>query len=492
MKVFCAGIATETNTFAPVPTTLKDFYIIRTAELHAEEPEIEGVREIILAFLEKTKERGWTFDFSLYAVAEPSGTTVRAAYENMRDEILHDLKAAMPVDAVLLPLHGAMVADGYDDCEGDLIARIREIVGPDVKIGVELDLHCHLTHLMVEKSDAIVLFKEYPHTDMLDRAADLFEIVADSVEAKITPTMALYDCRMISFFLTSFEPMRSFVDHMLALEGKDGVLSVSFAHCFPWGDVPECGARMLVITDNNPYKAAELAEELGQQLFNMRNEVILKPLSLDAAFDKALSIPPSNKPVVIADQADNAGGGAPSDSTFALRAMLERGITDAGIALFWDPIVVQIAMAVGPGARLNIRLGGKMGPTSGDPLDLTVTVIGVIEDMYQEFPQTDRMIPSSCGDSVALHCNGIDIIVNSIRTQVFSPKVFTNFGIDIAQKRLLVVKSTQHFYAGYKSIASEIIYMAAPGAISPIFTEIPFTRVDLNKFPWVDDPFGDG
>ena len=129
MRVFCAGIVTETNTFAPVPTTLKDFYIIRTAELYAEKPQIEGVREIILAILEKTKERGWDFIFSLYATAEPSGTTVRSAYESMRDEILDDLKAALPVDAVILPLHGAMVAEGYDDCEGDLIARIREIVG---------------------------------------------------------------------------------------------------------------------------------------------------------------------------------------------------------------------------------------------------------------------------------------------------------------------------------------------------------------------------
>ena len=172
--------------------------------------------------------------------------------------------------------------------------------------------------------------------------------------------------------------------------------------------------------------------------------------------------------------------------------MLERGITDAGIALIWDPIVVQIASAVGEGARLDIRLGGKMGPMSGDPLDLNVTVIGVIPDMYQEFPQTGKVIPTPCGDSVALRCNGIDIIVNSIRTQVFSPKVFTNFGIDIAQKRLLVVKSTQHFYAAYAPVASEIIYMAAPGAISPVFTEIPFKRVDLNKFPWVDNPFANG
>ena len=134
-----------------------------------------------------------------------------------------------------------------------------------------------------------------------------------------------------------------------------------------------------------------------------------------------------------------------------------------------------------------------MGPMSGDPLDLDVIVSGIIQDMYQDFPQGEggEIYRTPCGDSVWLTCNGIDIIVNSIRTQVLSPMVFTNFGIDVSKKRLLIVKSTQHFYAAYAPVAAEIIYMAAPGAIAPIMTQIPYTRVDLHKYPWVDDPFSD-
>ena len=129
-------------------------------------------------------------------------------------------------------------------------------------------------------------------------------------------------------------------------------------------------------------------------------------------------------------------------------------------------------------------------PMSGDPLDLTVTVTGICNKMVQHWPQlTGDPLISPCGDAVALRCNGIDIIVNNKRTQVLSPDVFTNFGLDVQKMRLLVVKSTQHFYAGYAPIASEIIYMAAPGAIAPIMTDIPFTRVNLHKYPWVDEPF---
>ena len=130
-----------------------------------------------------------------------------------------------------------------------------------------------------------------------------------------------------------------------------------------------------------------------------------------------------------------------------------------------------------------------MGPMSGDPLDLTVTVSAIVEEMVQEWPQQGDPVRIPCGDSVCLHCNGIDIIVCSRRVQAFSPDVFSNLGVDPSQKRLMVVKSSQHFYAGFASIASKIIYMAAPGAVAPRYTEIPFTRVDLHKYPWIDDPF---
>ena len=482
MRVFVGGVATETNTFSPMPTGLADFEIIRAADVGD-----EGITPTIDLFRQKTQERGWEFVFSLYAWAQPAGNTTRSTYEGLRDEMLDALQAAMPVDIVLLPLHGAMVADGYDDCETDMITRVRDIVGPDAKIGVELDLHCDVTQAMIDLADVIVIYKEYPHIDIVNRADDLFRLIADAAEGKTEPTMALYDCRMIGLYLTPFEPMRSFVDDMLAMEGKDGLLSVSMAHCFPWADVPTCGAQALAITDGDPGKAQQVAESLGRRFFNMRRELDQTPLSIDEALDRALAI--DDYPVVIADRADNAGGGAASDSTFMLKAMLDRGLENSCLAMMWDPIAVHIAVAGGPGATLDIRLGGKLGPMSGDPLDLTVTVTGIIEDMIQEWPQQGDALRIPCGTAVCLHCNGIDIIVNSKRVQVFSPQVFSNFGIDPLKKRLLVVKSAHHFYAGFEPIASKIIYMAAPGAVAPRYLEIPYKRVDLNKYPWVDDPF---
>ena len=491
MKVFAGGISTETNTFSPMPTGLADFDIVRAADLD-ESGQMGGFGGPFNIFRRRCQERGWDYHFSLYASAQPAGTTVRSAYESLRDELLEALHDALPVDIVLLPLHGAMVAEGYDDCETDIATRVREIAGPSAKIGIELDLHCDLTQELIDAVDAVVIFKEYPHTDINERAEELFTIIADAAEGKTRPTMALYDCRMIGLFLTPFEPMRGFVDDMMAREAEPGVLSLSLAHCFPWADVPSCGAQMLAISDGDPALAAKLAQEFGRRFFAMRHALDPPSLSLDAALDKALAA--ETGPVVVADQADNAGGGAPSDSTFVLRALLERGVTDAALGMIWDPVAVTVAMSAGEGATLDLRLGGKMGPMSGDPLDLRVTVSGIIADMKQQWTQSDGAVAVDCGDAVRLHCQGIDIIVNSIRRQVFSPTVFSNFGIDPASKRLLVVKSTQHFYAGFSRPevgASEIIYMAGPGAVAPRFREIPYQRADLRKYPWLDDPFAD-
>jgi microcystin degradation protein MlrC len=484
MKVFLAGLSQETNTFSPFVTGYRGFaerYLVRGGE-HGDKPSAVGVSPII--WRRRAVERGWSVAESLCASAQPSGITLRAAYESFRDEILADLKQAMPVDMVLLRLHGAMVADGYDDCEGDLLAAIREVVGSEVPIGAELDLHCHLTQTMIDNATAIITFKEYPHIDFAERAEELFYVIADAAEGKVQPHMALYDCNMIGVYPTTAEPMRSFVDHVKGLEGKDGVLSVSIGHGFPWGDVPDLGTRVLVVTDNRPDHGTALAESLGRQLFDMRERIQPPYLTIEGALDRAMAA--GRGPVVLADGSDNAGGGAPSDSTFILKALLDRGIENAAVACMWDPIAVQLAMEAGEGAQFDLRLGGKMGPMSGDPLDLHVTVTKIAPKAMQSFGQGPDKGQSWLGDTVALHANGIDIVANSIRTQVLSPDVFTNLGIDPTQKRILVVKSMQHFYAGFAPIAADILYVAALGALMPDLKALPYKKANRRMWPLSD------
>ncbi len=494
MKAFIAWLNTESNTFAPFPTSHRSFaeqgYLVHNGQ---HEEDMKDTRLPVFTFRRLAVSRGWEVVESLSAVADPSGKTLRLVYESFRQEILEDIKVALPVDVVFLDLHGAMVADGYDDCEGDLLARIREIVGPDVPIGVELDPHCHLTEAMVKNATVLVTEKEYPHIDFAERTEDVFRILANTVEGKIQPRMSVFDCRIITVALhTTREPWRNFVDHMMRLEEEDDcILSISLCHGFQWGDVPEMGAKVLVVTDNNLEKGRDLAEALGHKLFDLRYDTMPDYfLSVDETLDRALDILNTDpcKPVVISDTTDNPGGGAPGDSTFILKALLERGVEGVAIATIWDPIAVGIAVDAGEGARLALRIGGKMGPSSGNPVDVHVQVMKTGKDVFQTFGQ-DTLI--SIGDAVVLRASGIDIILNTTRRQVFGVDCLTNMGIDPLQKRIIVVKSSQHFYASFAPIAAEVLYCVASGTLIMNVKEIPYQRIDKNKWPLVGNPFAD-
>lgn len=493
MKLFIATLGTETNTFSPFVTsayTFEETYLVRGGN-HGATPNSFAVPAVV--WRQRAEALGWEVVESLCAFAMPSGVTLRSVYRAYKEEILADLRAAMPVDAVLLNIHGAMVVEGYDrpaaeqegidcgDAEGDLIEGIRQVLGPDVPLGAELDLHCHLTHKKVRNATALVLYKEYPHTDFADRAEDLFDIIADTVAGKVKPDMSLYDCHCIGVFHTTREPMRSFVDTMTALEGQDGVLSVSLGHSFPWGDVSELGVRTLVVTDNRPETGAQIAAELGQKLNAIYDETQPPYLDLDEALDRALALSaqPGSGPVVLADVSDNAGGGAPNDSTFVLRRVLERGIGDIAFANFWDPMVVSLAISAGEGASFDLRLGGKMGPMSGDPVDVHARVKKIVRNALQTFGKPPKEARGRMGDAVSLDLgNGIEVGVNSLRTQSSNPDALTQLDVDVASKRIVVVKSMQHFHAGYAPVAREILYMATPGALIPHFDKLPYRLAD--------------
>jgi microcystin degradation protein MlrC len=484
VKVFIACLGTETNTFSPLPTgeqTFEETMLFHGDATQHGETLFSGPLHV---WRRATEERQGQVAESIAAFAQPAGITVRRVYEGLRDELLSDLKAAMPVDMVLINMHGAMVADGYDDCEGDILERVRAIVGPDVAVGGELDLHCSITPKMLENADVLVTFKEYPHVDGNARAQELFDILDAKLQGRVKPVMATYDCRMINMWRTPMEPMKSFVNRMQDLEGKDGILSVSFAHGFPWGDVPEATAKMVVVADGDAGKAAALARQLGEEIWDLRERTVTETLDVDQALDRAVAAEAG--PVVLADVADNAGGGAPSDSTFILRRILDRGITNVATGLYWDPVAVRFCKEAGEGASFDLRIGGKCGVASGDPVDLHITVRKVIEGASQPGLNGRWGI----GDAVWVSADGdIDIVLNSFRVQTLHPEAFSQFGIDIDRKKIVVVKSTQHFYAGFAPVASEVIYVAAPGAIPPDFANIPFKKLTTPFWPRVENPF---
>jgi len=485
MRIFVASFGTETNVFSPLPTGKQDFtdtYFFRDGGL-SQPPVIFNVPLHI--WNRRAQEDGHELISSIATFAQPAGRTVRHVYEEFRDLILDDLRAAGPVDVVLYMMHGAMQAEGYDDCEGDLLARTREIVGPDVILASEFDLHGHLTEEMMKQADLLIFFKHYPHDDIDDRAEELYSLAMAAARGEIKPVMRQWDCKMMGLYMTPLEPMASFVAEMKAEEQKPGVLSLSLVHGFPMGDMPEMGTRMLAICDGDAGLAQQTAEKFGKQIWDLRENFRTDFGGVEEALDYAQTT--NNLPLVLADTADNAGGGAPSDATFMLHSVIERGMSDVAMGIFWDPGVVKICQSVGEGAQLDICLGGKHGPSSGLPANIHAKVMKITDQLTHALGDSDAEF--TLGNLVWLQIeNNVNILVNDLRTQVFSRQPFFEIGIDLNAMRTIIVKSTNHFYNSFEPVGKEIRHVATPGAMSMDFINAPYQHRDDNFWPRTENP----
>ena len=490
MRIFTASLATETNTFSPVPTDLASFKgtFYAGPGQHPDTPTLCSSPMVVLRKL--ARQQAITLIEGTATWAEPGGLVQRQAFETLRDEILEQLRAALPVDAVILGLHGAMVAQDYDDCEGDMLERMRNLVGPDVLIACEFDPHSHLTPKRVAACNILAAFLEFPHTDFYERGEHVVSLALAALRGETKPVISTFDCKMITVLPTSREPMRSFVDRIKAMQGKDGILSVSVIHGFMAADVPEMGTRMVVVTDNDKPKGDALARQLGMELYAFRDKTLMHMLDSEAGLDAALAAnarDPS-KPVVIADVWDNPGGGVAGDGTELLRAILRRGMKGVALATIWDPLAVTFCHAAGAGAVINLRFGGKAGPEAGAPVDARVRVLKVQNEAWQSFGKS--RVPLGASAVVRVEGTDVDIILNTNRTQTFEPDILSNLGIDPASKKLIIVKSTNHFYAGFAPIASEIIYVDAPTSYPSKPARTNYQKLSRDIWPRQANPHG--
>lgn len=477
-RLFFGGIETESNSFSPLPI---GFGAFETHMLRPGGPQDAALRaEPIPA---RALALGLDVAYGLYTSAPPGGPVRRDVYEALRDELLADLKKNMPVDIVAYSLHGGMIAQGYDDCEGDLLARTRAIVGPNVTIGAVLDPHSHFSSAMYDNADVLLCYRENPHVDIAERSAELVDLLVRVAAGEVKPKSSIFDCRMADVFQTNREPMQSFVKRMRALE-QGSVLSISIVHGFRRGDLPFMGTKVLVITDNDEARGKELAETLGRELFAMRGTAAMPTTDLVDAVAQVKAHPKA--PILLADMADNPDCGAPGDSTYVLRALMDAGVTRIAFGAMVDPLAVQFACEAGVGAQLTMRIGGKACSLSGDPIDLEVVVKAINTDAKQ----STSLGPIPMGTTAALQAGDVDIVVTNCKRQTFGPDIFTDLGVDLSAKKAIVVKSAQHYRVMFKEIFVEDIVVDAPGVCPSDVSKLPFKRITRPLWPFDENPFG--
>jgi microcystin degradation protein MlrC len=490
MRIVTGGIAQETNTFQWEPTTLADFqkgssYIDRGEQILA----LEGSGTIYGGIIAEAQRQGVELIPTTYGRAVPGGRVSREAFETMRDEIIEGIRAAMPVDGVLLGIHGAMALEHSDDGEGPLITAIREVVGPDVPIIAPLDLHTNLSQEMMEEATAFVGYKEYPHIDMPETGEQAMKILIATIKGEVTPVMEHVSLPLIapnqSMVTTWQSPLKTAIDRAREMEQEPGVLAATVLGGFPFADVPFAGVATIVVTDNDRDLARRYANELASICWDLRAEFEIRPTPIADAIAEALAGEPGSV-YVLADISDSGASGTAGDGTAVLKGLLEANARSASVAQIMDAAAVEACIAAGVGATVTLSVGGKHDGLHGDPVEVTGMVRLIHEGRFPMGGVMGKGTTSSRGKTVVLEINGpdgIELQLTELRGHPNDLNFFRAFGIEPTERRILVLKSAAHFRAAFEPIATKVIEVDAPGISSPKLTTFPYERLRRPVYP---------
>jgi microcystin degradation protein MlrC len=460
VRVAIGGIWHETNTFAPVPTAPADFEVKEGAALL---DSFRGTKTPLGGFIASTFEIVPT----LFASTTPSGIVQRTAYEELCSRFLSRLTDARP-EGILLDLHGAMVVEGIDEVEADLLGRIRSQVGA-LPIGAVLDFHANVSDAFVERVDVFAGYDTYPHVDPYDRAVEVAGLLGrKTVRAIARPPLVTVPQSQ----RTDASPMREIMALAHAAEREPGVLTVTVAGGFAYGDVPHAGLSVTAITDGT-VAPRPIADRIARAAWEAREGFRVKNLSPAEAVAKALREP---GPVILVDQADNIGGGSPGDGTVLLEELL-KARAEGAVVTITDPEAVAIATQAGVGATIDSKIGGKTDRLHGPPVQVRAKVLklGSGDFRYKGSYMTNRLV--TAGRCAVLESNGVRILVREKKVMPFDRQEIEGMGIDAASCRMIVVKSALAWRAAYGELATSIIEVDTPGACTARLETLPYRRL---------------
>ncbi len=465
-KVLIAEFKHETSTISPIITGEKNFrdrsYLFGSEVIDR----YKGSRTEVGAFidcLDKYPEIEYVPVMAFNAV--PSGPVAQSVFDKAEKSLLDAIDANPGVSGILIAMHGAMITEGSEDGEGTLFESLRKRIGPDVPIMASLDLHCNLTKKMAENATALFPYDYYPHTDSYEAGYRAAECMAGTVLGKLRPVMR---CKKLDLLLaclpTALPSIAPFVEREQELRKQPGIINVNLCLGFYMADLYEGGVGVIVVTDGDADRAQKLADEIGKDVWDAREDLVFKFDDLDASIDETLAS--DKQPYVFADTTDNPGAGTTGDSTRILRRLLERGVKNAAVAIIYDPESVEKAVAAGVGATIDVRLGGKIEPhINGEPIEAKAYVKSISDGICytKDYCPGTRI---NTGTTAVLVIDGIEVVTCSLRTQPYDMEVLRANGITPQDKKAIVVKSTIHFRASYEKAAVKI-FSIAPEASMP-------------------------
>ena len=485
-KVLLAEIMHETNTFNRIATTKADF---ETRYWHEGLQAASGLADTnteIGGFIEAARTYGWELTLPLAASASPSGPMAASDWAQVKSLITAPLKAGEQFEAIILVLHGSMVTQTSLDAEGELLGEVRALAGPDVLLAATLDMHANVSPQMVAAADLMMCYRTYPHVDQRERALHMARLVQNVFEGAPRPRLVHVRRPMMDAAnhgqTAPGQPMPRLLQLAGEIEKREGIVCASLQIGFPWSDVADIGPNV-VVTATDETAGQQAADELMQALWASRHETQLEFARPEEAMALALQGKPGDKPLVLADSADNPAGGAYGDSPNLLRAMLEAGLQNAAFATISDPECVAACRKAGEGAEVRLKLGGKGAPDLTPPLDIEAQVVRLTDGQYVCAGPMWQGVRFSMGPTAVVRKGGIDIIISSVPTAVMDLNVFRSAGIDPERLTTIGLKSRNHFKAAYGPIARDTLLVDAGGIASMRLAELNYVRIPRPIWP---------
>jgi microcystin degradation protein MlrC len=493
-RIFVAGFQHETNTFAPSKADWSAFEAATGFAAYARGDamlEQLGTGDLpIGGFVREAGRRGWQLLPSLWAGATPSAQVTQAAFERIRRELIEDLQAAVrmgPVDAVYLDLHGAAVAEHVDDCEGELLAEVRQRVGATCPIVASLDLHANVSHRMLGQANALVAYRTYPHIDTAgtgERAARWLARLLGG-ERWHSAMQRLPFLLPLNAQCTFAEPAAGLYRLLSDLEAQHGV-HLSFCMGFPASDISDCAASVTghgADAETVQIAVRALADAATQQRSAWRLDLMPPALAVEQA---AVAIGAGASPVVIADTQDNPGAGGDSNTTGMLHALLAAGAGQrwpggVALALLWDPVAARQAHDLGVGAEAAFSLGRPVVCFDGRLSDAAWQGQARVVALHDGRVQLDGPMRGSghtqLGPCARLDVQGVQVLVSSLKCQVLDLALLQFLGIEPGEMALIVVKSSVHFRAAFLPVAKTVLVAQAHGPMAANPADLPWTRL---------------
>ncbi len=464
MRIGIASLSHESNTFASFPTTYSDFRFVRGQEI------IEQYRPTfheVGGFIAGAEAYGYEMVPLMGAVATPAGAVEADAYEALTGELLGLISDAMPLDGLLLGLHGAFVAEGFPQGDGETTRRVREHVGPDLPVIVTHDYHGNVPPQLVEDATALIIYKTCPHVDQRERGLQAAELITRAVRGEVRPVSSIAKPELvynIAFHNTNMRPMKPVMDAAIELERQPGILAASVAAGYQYADVPWMGPCIVVVADGDQDLADREAQRLADMMWSLRDELLPNIPSPAKAVEMAIAS--EEKPVSMMEMGDNIGGGSAGDSTFVLEELLGQGAGGWVMALY-DPEAVNACAAAGIGAQLTLPVGGKVDDEHGP----TLTVEGTVRTLHDgKFIETEVRHGGGRdwdqGLTAVLATSGGLLVLDSRRTPPMSFNQLRSVGIMPEQQQIFVAKGSVAPRAAYEPVSARIIEVDSGGATS--------------------------